>query len=181
MEIEIIKNSKTKAQAIMSLFGYDNGSSRRKFEKLISEKQIDISHFVRRERIYERIIKKCPVCDHEFEIMKGHKREKITCSHSCANTYFRSGTLNPNWNEDYYRTTCFIHHKKECIICGEIKIVVVHHYDENKKNNSPENLIPLCPTHHQYVHSRYKDNVIGKIDEFRKNFINQNKDINIGT
>lgn len=175
MDIEIIKNSKTKSQAIISLFGYDNGTSRKKFEKLVNEKQINISHLTKREFIYERIIKKCPVCNNEFETMKNHKREKITCSHSCSNTYFRSGTSNPNWKDDTYRTTCFDNHKKECVICGENKIVAVHHYDENRKNNSPENLVPLCPTHHQYVHSRYKDEVIDKINEFRENFIKKIK------
>ena len=38
-------------------------------------------------------------------------------------------------------------------------MVEVHHLDENHKNNSPSNLIPLCPTHHQYWHSRYKEEI----------------------
>ena len=46
---------------------------------------------------------------------------------------------------------------------------LVHHYDENHYNNDPRNLIPLCPTHHQYVHSRYKDEIICTIDEYIKN------------
>lgn len=57
------------------------------------------------------------------------------------------------------------------MICGENKIVAVHHYDENRKNNSIENLIPLCPTHHQYVHSRYKEEVMDKINKYRNQFI----------
>lgn len=65
---------------------------------------------------------------------------------------------------------CFHYHKKECIICGENKIVSVHHYDENHKNNNPENLVPLSPTHHQYVRSKYKNEVIDKIDEFVYSF-----------
>ena len=94
----------------------------------------------------------------------------MTCSHSCANTYFRSGINNPNWKENTYRTTCFLYHKKECIICGENKIVEVHHLDENNKNNSPNNLIPLCPTHHQYWHSRYKVEIEQKVIDYITEF-----------
>ncbi len=28
--------------------------------------------------------------------------------------------------------------------------------DENHENNDPQNLVPLCPTHHAYWHSRYR-------------------------
>ena len=37
---------------------------------------------------------------------------------------------------------------------------------ENENNNDPENLIPLCPTHHQYLHSRYRNLIIDKINEY---------------
>lgn len=105
---------------------------------------------------YKLIQKSCPVCSKKFKTLLNHNREKITCSYSCSNTYFRSGENNPNWSNTNYRSTCFLYHRKECIICKERNIVAVHHYDENKKNNDPSNLLPLCPTHHQYIHSRYK-------------------------
>ncbi|MFN5794946.1 MAG: hypothetical protein ACK455_09120 [Bacteroidota bacterium] len=57
MEKDIIKNSKTKSQAVRSIYGYDNGTSRRKFEKLIKENEIDISHLTKQPFIYERKIK----------------------------------------------------------------------------------------------------------------------------
>lgn len=56
------------------------------------------------------------------------------------------------------------------MICGEDKIVAVHHYDHNHYNNDPANLVPLCPTHHQYVHSRYKDEVKSIIDDYVRKF-----------
>ena len=125
-----------------------------------------------RKFIYEPVEKDCPICGTKFTTGKDSPREKITCSHSCANSYFRSGVNNPNWKENSYRSTCFHFHKKECIVCGESKIVEVHHLDENNKNNSPNNLIPLCPTHHQYWHSRYKEEieqiVIDYITEFNR-------------
>ncbi len=182
MEIEIIKSSKTKSEAIKKLFGYYNGRTQKKFETFINENNISIDHLKSKLSKYEIVIKVCPVCKKEFETKVGSKDEKITCSYSCSNTYFRSGENNPNWingldstAKNAYRRLCFEHHKKECVICGENKIVAVHHYDENRKNNSPENLIPLCPTHHHYVHSQYKNEVFEKIEEYRTKFVNNLK------
>lgn len=178
---DIIKNSETLAQAVREIFGFDNGTSRKKMKKLIEDNNIDISHLRSKPLIYKRIIKKCPVCGKEFEDLVGRSRQKTTCSYSCSNTHFRSGEDNPNWSDEVsdnnnkkYRKLCFRYHKKKCIICGEDKIVAVHHYDENHKNNSIENLIPLCPTHHQYVHSRYKDEIIDTINKYREEFISKN-------
>jgi hypothetical protein len=178
MEIEIIKTSKTKSEAIRKLFGYYNGKTQKKFETFIIDNNININHLKSKPSKYEKINKICPICNTSFETKIGNKEEKTTCSYSCSNKYFRSGKNHPNWGygengneKNGYRRICFDNHKKECIICGENKIVSVHHYDENRNNNSPENLIPLCLTHHQYVHSRYKNEVIDKINEFRNNFI----------
>ncbi len=138
-----------------------NGVGIRKIKKIIKENELDIKHFDRNhsKRKYPLITKICPVCSTSFEARLWGKKEKTTCSHSCSNTFFRSGKNNGNWNDDSYRSTCFLYHKKECVVCKESNIVEVHHLDENKNNNSPENLIPLCPTHHQYWHSRYKEQI----------------------
>jgi hypothetical protein len=180
MIANIIKESKTKSEAIKKIFGYDNGKSRLKFNKLVVENNIDITHLLSKKSKYDKVTKECPVCGEKFETKIGNK-EKTTCSYSCSNKYFRSGKNNPNYDENktkQYRTICFNYHKKECIICGETNIVGVHHYDENNKNNLPENLVPLCPTHHQYVHSAYKDLVINKVDEYVKSFKLKNNESN---
>jgi len=178
---EIIKNSKTISEAVRNTLGYDNGRTRKKFLSIVEEQNLDITHLRSKPLLYERVIKECPVCGKEFEDLVGHPRQKTTCSYSCSNTHFRSGENNPNYKEikdvrssNKYRRICFEQHKPECIICGENKIVSVHHYDENHENNSIENLIPLCPTHHQYVHSRYKDEVIETINKYREEFISKN-------
>jgi hypothetical protein len=160
------------SEIINKIYGYDNSRVRKTLKKYIEDNNIDISHLSSQPRKYQIITKECPVCGTEFKDKLGHVRKKTTCSYSCSNTYFRSGINNPNFgknisNSDYsYRTICFTYPGKMCIICGENKIVAVHHYDENHNNNDPENLVPLCPTHHQYVHSRYKNEVIDKINEF---------------
>lgn len=113
----------------------------------------------------------CPVCNKSFFYKKSGKFKK-TCSHSCANKYFRSGENHPlkkikiqkimdgkympKGNSEKYKWICFQNHKKECVVCGENIVVEVHHLDGNNKNNNPENLIPLCRNHHHYWHSKHK-------------------------
>lgn len=175
MEIEnIIKSGETKSEVINKIFGYYNGTTQRMFEKMVGENNYDISHLKSRKSKYKVIIEKCPVCGNDFKVKETKRGVKKTCSHSCSNTFFRSGKNHPNWKEDRYKTTCFEYHDKKCVVCDEKKIVTVHHYDYNHNNNKPENLIPLCPTHHQYIHSRYIDDIIQIVDEYRDIFIKKN-------
>ena len=135
---------------------------------IFCKKDIHVSSIKRHEESCKsnpKNLKECPVCNKIFS------SESITCSYACSNTFFRSGYNHPNWKESAYRTTCFHYHEKKCIICGETNIVEVHHIDESKENNKPENLIPLCPTHHQYFHSRFKHEVKDKILNYQKIFI----------
>jgi len=174
-EIEkIFKTSYSKSEACSKMGFNINGNGFRKLEAIVKEFNIDISHFNRgsdKKRKYELITKKCPICSKEFSVGKNQPKEKQTCSYACSNSYFRSGINNPNWKVDSYRTTCFLYHEKKCVVCSEDKIVDVHHYDENKHNNNIENLIPLCPTHHAYWHSRYKNIVKDKVEKYRNSFI----------
>lgn len=158
------------------IYGYTNNRIKNKVIKIALEnglEEINLGvNYINKRIKYEKIKKECPACGIEFICRKGHKNEKATCSYSCSNTHFRSGSDHPNWKEDTYRSTCFDKHKKECIICGEDKIVEVHHFDEDHSNNEVNNLIPLCPTHHRYYHSRYKCDIENKIIEYRNKFIN---------
>ena len=106
--------------------------------------------------------KECPVCSKMFS-GKG-----TTCSYSCSNVYFKRAR-----NKDShlgYQALCFRYHGKKCLVCGEEKIVAAHHVNEDHSDNRPENLVPLCPTHHQYIHSRYRDEVQPFVDEYIKNY-----------
>jgi len=149
-----------------------NGTGIRKAKQACQD--LDTSHFGTKpqQRKYPIITKYCPICNKEFITLDGHSKEKVTCSHACSNSYFRSKENNPNWKESAYRSSCFLYHGKQCWICGETNIVEVHHINEDKTDNSPENLAPLCPTHHQYWHSRFKylveEQVYAKIAEFKQ-------------
>ena len=55
---------------------------------------------------------------------------------------------------------------KECVICSFDKIVDLHHIDSNKSNNSPKNLIGLCPNHHRMIHNlKFRNDIFQKLKE----------------
>lgn len=148
---------------------YRNNPNYRKVKCKYCQKEFGTCNIKRHEKycyLNPTNLKQCPVCEEPIENYKTSE----TCSYSCSNTHFRSGESNPNWKQDSYRSTCFAYHNKKCIICDEDKIVSVHHVDENKKNNKPENLLPMCPTHHQYMHSRYRKLIQPKVDRYLSEF-----------
>lgn len=122
-----------------------------------------------------KIMRLCVICNKPIK-KTGNSgarfKKQMTCSYACSNTYFRSGPDHPNWSDDSYRTTCFHFHEKKCVVCDEANIVEVHHLNENSKDNRPVNLIPLCPTHHQYWHSRYRELIQDKILKYVEDFEN---------
>ena len=113
--------------------------------------------------------KVCERCNNEY-VFIGRKLTKAFeiskfCSRSCANN-------RKDWwkdNATKYTTITFNNWERKCVICGFDKIVEVHHLDENHNNNEPTNLVPLCPNHHQMVHSKWKCEVIEQINETVQN------------
>ncbi len=109
--------------------------------------------------------KTCDCCSKEFiwegrQYTKSFEKAKF-CNRSCSNN-------RQSWwkdNSTHYRTIALQHWKKECSICGFDKIVAIHHIDENKQNNDPNNLIPLCPNHHEMVHSKWRCEIQPIIDQ----------------
>lgn len=111
----------------------------------------------------------CPVCN-----QPKNNKKNITCSRSCANTFFRSGENNSRHRsgEDNYRTICFLYHDRKCCVCGEEISLCCHHFDLNHYNNDPSNLIPLCLNHHFYIHhKKYFHLVEQKINDYRELFL----------
>jgi hypothetical protein len=173
---EIVKNSKTYNELYKK-----TGVGILKLKKIIIEQHIDTTHFTpgigksTRSKLLDTK-KICPVCQQEF-ITKWKKQ--VTCGYSCSNSYFRSEENHPNWKpysekkrkNDVYKRICFKHHKHECIICKESVVIDVHHFDANCSNNSPQNLVPLCPTHHRYLHCQAgKDLIYDKVIAYVEHF-----------
>lgn len=117
----------------------------------------------------------CECCGNTYtftgrEKTKAYEKSKF-CSRSCANSIGGKAKAEKHHSDDVanYTTVAWRHHEKKCVVCGESNIVAVHHMNENHYDNSPENLIPMCPTHHQYMHSRYKYLVEDIVKEYIKN------------
>lgn len=114
---------------------------------------------------------KCERCSEPFEVVERASlfpsRKVYFCSRSCAN--HRGEGL--EWGSGkrtitQYKAICFAHHERKCVACDEKLIVEVHHLDENHQNNDPMNLIPMCPTHHQYWHSKHRHLVEPVVEEY---------------
>jgi 5-methylcytosine-specific restriction endonuclease McrA len=70
--------------------------------------------------------------------------------------------------EHRYRERSFAKYEHKCAVCGwdeDEDVLEVHHIDENRSNNSIDNLIILCPTCHRklttgkyYLQDRIKIN-----------------------
>jgi len=126
------------------------------------------------------IMIECEQCNKKFKVAQRLvEKGRRFCSLSCSNKVARGNSLlQPDeklTGQRKYIKICFRHHEKKCVICDESNIVTVHHFDGNHDNDSPENLIPVCPTHHSYVHSKFKNLVQPKIEEYRNNFILKKK------
>ncbi|MCD4771363.1 hypothetical protein K8R30_03025 [archaeon] len=94
-------------------------------------------------------IKKCRRCQKPRAI-----HAKNLCA-SCYNTTFHLDKARAYNQRKKNNITLVLFRKttKKCVICGFDKIVNIHHIDANKTNNSPKNLIGLCPNHHRMINN----------------------------
>lgn len=121
-KLEIILESYSISDATIKIFGYCNSRSKRKTLKILEDNKIDPKIFDGRNKKikYERIIKKCPICDKEFKTLLNNKKEKITCSVKCSNS------LNPKRpkkdtnliKKRNYKKREKSKHLKNCLLCG---------------------------------------------------------------
>lgn len=116
----------------------------------------------------------CHECKKPFLVEEREKQHPVKdqyfCSRSCANSIGGRAKAEKHHTDDiaHYRTVAWRYHEKKCIVCNEENVVAVHHLNNNHDDNDPKNLVPLCPTHHQYVHSKFKYLVEDKIDRYIK-------------
>ena len=115
-----------------------------------------VCHNCYRKFIWKKKIVLCPRCE---RMLPHHSRG--LCGGCYQSTYHLEGTRDNNTRKrhniepELYRKIT-----KECIICGFDKIVDLHHIDENRKNNSRENMVGICPNHHKMYHTlRFKEEI----------------------
>lgn len=110
-------------------------------------------------------LKECPVC----KKMKPLHARGIC--HNCYHKKYRYNIIKGNNTRRRYAGLSYENWlliTKECIVCGFDKCVDMHHIDKNKKNQSPSNLVGLCPNHHKMIHmDKYHEEIEGIIREKR--------------
>ena len=107
-----------------------------------------------------RIIKECAWCGKKIERTVSQVERNQSGYFYCCQQH---GNLHKNflrkesgeWDDSLnYRLKAFEVYPHKCSCCGwdeDERILEVHHIDENRKNNSLENLIILCPTCHRKI------------------------------
>jgi len=161
----VIQKCYSYSDVIRALDWHINASYIKKLKQLILEGNINISHFDRGRchRKYKTIEKVCPICDKSFNTLEQHPREKATCSHGCANTYFRSGLNNGMFkasghgNYRHYAMLKFPHKCNRCSWAIKKEILHVHHKNRDRNDNNLSNLEILCPNCHYLEHYEQKD------------------------
>ena len=106
----------------------------------------------------------CSLCGTEVykrqKALKGSQSGKLFCSKSCQTKWRNSefkGEKHANWKEGLHAYRRIMTQSKKVQVCKLCKIVdfrvlAVHHVDENRKNNTIENLEWLCHNCHHLVH-----------------------------
>lgn len=126
LRIELIEKCHSMNEISIEVYGYCNGVTIKKINRFIEENKINIIHFDRqfKNRKYEDIDKKCPVCGEKFMTKRGHKKEKTVCSRSCSNI-FRGGRTEETKNKISESLTGRKMNKGheikkiKCVICDE--------------------------------------------------------------
>lgn len=109
------------------------------------------------------------LCDHCGTKTRNERFCSKTCSAITNNRDKKTGYAVYRKNngiinkEADYRRICFEHFSKKCALCEWNVVVDVHHVDRDRKNNEPQNLIPLCQNHHKLT----------QLKRFRKDLDNQ--------
>jgi len=171
---EIINKTNSMAELFIAL-GYSsnpNSRTRAKIRAITDDLEIyDIPKIYRdRKKKPEYASIECPVCEVPFVPKRSSSNTgiQVTCSLSCSNKYFRSGEN--HWmyktGKSSYRNLGLNTYGHKCAVCDESLLVQVHHIDKDRDNNSIDNLIVLCPTHHEYLHSEHIDVIKPLIDEY---------------
>lgn len=149
------------------------GANFKKVHAVISKYNLDTDHLKRKSK-YRDLVKTCPVCSVVFTTTNNPRDEKVTCSCTCSNRYFRTKHLLTSFNpatqiyNSNYRTLCLNYYGHKCAFCDWKLCVDVHHIDRDRTNNHISNLVPLCPNHHALTKLKeHRDKIDLEIEKFK--------------
>lgn len=106
----------------------------------------------------------CDTCNKEIykslKALRGSKSGKLFCNKTCQTKWRNrefSQEKHPNWKSGkhtYRRIMKQSNQSKLCTLCqtSDERVLAVHHIDEDRNNNTIENLAWLCHNCHHLVH-----------------------------
>ncbi|MDP3026822.1 MAG: hypothetical protein Q8N63_03875 [Nanoarchaeota archaeon] len=112
--------------------------------------------------VWKPKLKKCPKCGRSLP-----HHAKGLCAGCYNTTFYLEQAKNGNYKK-YHNIEPELYKKitEKCLVCGFDKVIALHHLDKNRKNNSLNNMVGLCPNHHSMIHNlKYKDEIKKQIDE----------------
>ena len=115
-----------------------------------------------KQKIWQRKKNICPRCKRLLFL-----KAKGLCA-GCYNTTFHLDYLKASQHMKRYGLDFETYKKitEKCAVCDFDKFVALHHLDQDRTNNSRENLIGLCPNHHQMLHTqKYREEVFQELRE----------------
>lgn len=135
-----------------------------------------------KREIYKTVSVSCAYCGKSFDIKYSYYQESFDKLHFCCREHkdlaqrICSGDkfngMRPSHYGDIptdYRKEALNHYANKCYVCGwdeDPRVLEVHHKDENRKNNSIDNLVILCPTCHKKVSLHLYKLIDNKLVEF---------------
>lgn len=98
-------------------------------------------------------------CSSALEVAKTMSQLKPQIQSRIDSELWRPDSSIPN-SHHRYRERCFAVYGQQCAACGEAEsddedecLILAHHIDADRSNGSVENLVPLCKSCHEIVHS----------------------------
>ncbi len=156
---------------IATKLGYStHGRNTANITKFLAKNNLVFSNQSQKTIEYEQRI--CVHCSNIFQVSVHNKnRQKvITCSHSCSSNYAPFKIKRVEAKIGLEATSYPILAKRyglnACCICKETEVLDIHHLDEDRNNNVISNLVPLCPTHHAYLHRGKSELIFDKLVEY---------------
>lgn len=119
-----------------------------------------------------RVTRSCELCGATYETTPRLLARTRYCGRKCANAANArrrnrlKGEANPSYKSGIgiYRRQL----KTECERCASTRFLLIHHRDENRENNTPNNLETLCKRCHQHHHGSIEKAKAASLEKCRQ-------------
>lgn len=164
---QLLETEKTLAAVCLALGYSSHGRNTGALNIFLKAKGLEFKNYSIKTQEFG--VKECVHCGKAFKFSIHDKTASkvLTCSKACSGAYplFIRNRVDAKIGAEptHYITIANRAGLTTCCVCEEKEVVDIHHLDEDSTNNSLDNLIPLCPTHHAYMHRGKSVLIIDKI------------------